>query len=241
MLRALYSLYDRSRRPLRDRVFFILPNLKMAYGRIPGASGCAGDPILRRLNSIEFALEHGSPDFKPDPEFPYEALECVKARDLLRTPNRLMTIAVLKHPLHRLMSCYRQHFGAEGIPSPRLEHYGLDQSTSFGGFVRRICRVPDYRADNYFRSQIDILSHRGQFVPDFVLTTDHMEEGLQGLRAIISRRTGVDMGSFERSELENYFSISFPSHSNAEEVEFHLATRYKSDLEMFTRHAAGSA
>lgn len=240
MLRRLYGLYDRSRRPLRNRSYFVLPHLGMAYARIPGVCGCARDPILRRLARLEYDHDGTAPERYMDTPCPYAALACVEARDLKRTYSNLMVLAILKDPIQRILTCYYEHFCGDGTPSPRLNHYGLGPDTPLERFVRRIRQVPDFRADNYFRSQIDILSYKGEFLPDFVLATNQLEAGLQGLRAILLHRAGVEIGHFSSGELQDYFSLHFQRTDNVAEVEFHLANRYKSDLEMFTRHATGS-
>ncbi|WP_310620174.1 hypothetical protein [Flexibacterium corallicola] len=233
MLKAAYSLYDKSRRPLRDQSFFLLRDLNIAVARIPDVAENLLPTLLERLALLTEG--YGKPLHlrHPSPLISLCQFEIASARDLVRSSSRCLTITFTRDPLAKITDCYAKRIAHTNTASSRLAHYGIVPGQTFKKFVNRIVSIPDYRADNFFRSQSDIVSYKGKLIPSFYFRTENQRDEWERLRKLLILHHGLEIGECPRLQNQLQTDHNFlngPDHSTLTRK---LQTRYHKDIKAF--------
>lgn len=193
MLETVYRLWDRRRRPVRDRHFVVLPALRLAYARVPKAANSSVKQVLSAH------VDAAGVELPPNTDW-YWADEGVRGGELVtaaeltaRYPDAFV-FTFVRDPFSRVVSCYTNKVLNRRTITKRFRRFGCRRGMSFDEFVRVVARVGDRRADNHFRSQQDMLSHRGRLLPHFVGRVDRIHDDWERLRERVQEHAGVDLG-----------------------------------------------
>lgn len=82
-------------------------------------------------------------------------------------------VAVTRNPFERLVSCYEWMANHNpGYP----EQYDFPSIRSFGDFIRGVADTPDEVSNKHFRSQYNLLSQDGIFLPDRVIDLHNIHD-----------------------------------------------------------------
>lgn len=82
---------------------------------------------------------------------------------------------VVRNPLERLASAYRDKIQREEVHTP-LKKLGFTNDMSFFDFVQLACDITDDEADVHIRSQWAMLSYEGQFLPNLFVHLDDINK-----------------------------------------------------------------
>ncbi len=99
-------------------------------------------------------------------------------------------IAFVRHPLDRIISCWRSMVWEKLHRTFHL--FGLEPQTPFPEFVRVVAEVDDERADKHFRAQSwSLTTDAGRLIPDFLGNVENMAkdwEMVQGIMRCVNRK-----------------------------------------------------
>lgn len=200
--------------PMRDRHFVVLKNFDLVYARVPKA---ANSSIKYNLaNHIEWQAEKG--DATPNNDAFWldggaRGTDLVGAGEAVSRYGGFYMFTFVRNPFDRIASCYNNKISAKKKIGPSFARLGFTKEMSFTDFVEHIAAMGDDKADNHFRTQMDILSHNGNYLPAF---TGRVEVGddWEKLRATLIDRDGFDIGAMEtrhvkreqRDDLIDYYA-----------------------------------
>ncbi|MTI15653.1 hypothetical protein E1162_00190 [Rhodobacteraceae bacterium RKSG542] len=202
MLHEAYSLFDRSRRPLRDQCFLYFSNLNIAVSRVPDVGSHILDGLIDVLAPLDAEQDQSSSAKNSLLKMPLNYVECASSRDLARNNRSSLVLALVADPFERLERCYASRIMGRETISPRLTHYGFRSKMSPAQFLERIAKIPDFRADNYFRSQNDLFSYKGELVPTSFISMINPRESWARLRMLLSKERGITLGDLDETHSE---------------------------------------
>ncbi len=195
MLHALYTAYDRRRRPLREHHYMVFPDAGLAYARVPGDPVRAMSPLISRL--AECTVGTSTSNLKQVTRDVWNGdTELLTARELKRRHPDFFVFAVVQSPIERVASTYRSVIEEKGdLPTYfRLNQFTKDMS--IGEFVSQLSAHGDMGADNLLRSQSAILSYRSALVPDLIIDLESLLRNPDGLLKPLAHhsRHRLDLG-----------------------------------------------
>ncbi len=251
MLKTVYNAYDRTRRPLREHHYIAFPALGIAYGRIPFAEPVSihktlaklGAEIQRNADPLLSQSQNKTPPpgcgVSGETQGWGDGAELLTARQLQRRYPDIFVFAVVRNPIDRLMACYFANIKTRPSVSASYQRRGFHPQMTFEEFVFRASSISDLRAENHFRSQTSILTHKKALVPTLILRFEQISSEWEKLRAAIQRASKHDIGPYsEAVKPEDAVSqaLSAPT-SSARAVDRRVITmiqrRYRDDLQHF--------
>ena len=105
------------------------------------------------------------------------------------------SFAVVREPVERIVSCYKNKILRNGRLSPAFQRRGFSDSMSLEAFVRRACVLSDVSTDIHLASQASILGQGGRSSLDLVLSLDELNHRFPELVAEVWKRSGVHLGT----------------------------------------------
>lgn len=232
MLHALYTAYDRRRRPLREHHYMVFPDAGLAYARVPGDPVHAMSPLISRL--AELSVGTSNPGSQPADRAVWNGdTELLTARELKRRHPDFFVFAIVQSPIERVASTYRTIIEAKGaLPTYfRLNQFTKDMS--IGQFVAHLSAHGDMGADNLLRSQAAILSYRSALVPNLIIDLKSLSQDPGRLLGALAQHSKIKI-AFE--------DLTFPAQeANSEHVAIlhrqplrdHIRQRYQHDYRLF--------
>lgn len=143
---------------------------------------------------------------------------------------------IVRNPYSRLYSCYRSKIKQQPITNANFKngvaksigiHKGLFwKGMSFDDFVRSVCRIPDWVADDHIKSQHLLLYWLGHRRVDFVGRLESLEHDCRYIF------TKIGIGNVEIPHLQKGSHSSFQQHYTTEIAEL-VANRYSRDFASF--------
>lgn len=178
--------------------------------------------------SIKVAILKGLGRPVPRNEHSSEALDYGSAADVLAAG--LTGIALVRDPESRLASCWLNKVGGPRF-HPGFAHrqrYGFTKGMPWPDFARRVAKIPDRCADQHFRSQSSMLTHRGRLAPRHVFRFEDLPQAWREIQAV-----ALAVGNLKLPDLEwfNRSVAALPASCAA--VERLIRTRYAEDYERF--------
>jgi len=234
MLKLVYEALDRQKRPLRQYNFLVFPRSKVAFARIPGAPFRAMIPVLAEWAGVSPERLKGAAECDQLAALWNGEMEPRTARQLKRLYSDFPVFAVVQTPEERLASCYEDVcLSSDPLPAFFAEKRFSKQMTT-GEFALKICALTDLGADNRIRSQHAILSHRGRFVPDVVVTLDDLASAWPGLRAELNlARQNSASHTFAHPTVQPSYDDNVLAALREPHVERAINRRYKLDQAKF--------
>lgn len=179
---------------LRPHVIVILP-WKVAYLRIPKVANTsvkhalAKGLALPKLSGLSPTNDAFWRKVRP------EEVRMISLMQLRFDPRfaDFWSFGVVRHPVDRLVSCYRNKIVRNSSLSGPFARLGFDQKMSFEEFAHRVCEISDTRADVHFVSQSALVSLGGKPMCDLVLPLGELNVRWSEVQQEIKRRTGVDL------------------------------------------------
>ncbi len=181
-----------------DRHFLILPDLSLAFARVPKA---ANSTIRYRL-AAELGLRGNG--LRPNNDSfwldqPPEVARCLTRRQFahLPDPDRPWCFTVVRHPVARLWSAWNNKVVENDVMYARIAAMGVTHGMSFDAFVERVAETPDADCDIHVRAQWAILAIGNRLLPDFVARTETLDADWDAIRAVVRRWTGRSLGKLQ--------------------------------------------
>lgn len=136
---------------------------------------------------------------------------------------------IVRHPLARLASCWRDKV-AERLHAPFRRRYGgaIRRGMAFGEFARVVASIPDGLADQHFRSLTWDMVWNSRPVPDFIFKSD-APGWWDALRGLLRTRCALEIGPERR---ENVTGGDWRALYDAETRAI-AAARYREDFTWF--------
>jgi hypothetical protein len=136
----------------------------------------------------------------------------------------LFAFTVLRNPMERLVSCYRNKFRADGIHDLMGDHAEIRIDWSFRQFVEFVCRTPDEKCNEHIASQVHLLSDDKGLLPVNILHIGHLGQQWAPLSL-----------NFGLPQLRRLNTTEGPRHVPSDEVAEMVGHRYSADYELLSR------
>ena len=237
MLQAMYDVFDRQRRPLRNRHYMVFRKARVGYARIPGAPMATVFPVLKMLSG-QAAGPYATQAYASDYTGLWEGdIELLTASELKRRHPDFPVFTIVQYPHTRLAACYEHLILGDADLPAYFEEYRFRKQMPINEFLERVLETTDLGADNLLRSQASMLHHKGALVPDLVLDFNKLPSDWSKLRSLLKRQSNVDIGAVPAA-------IEMPTHETAEAIRnsqyFEQVLRhYRRDYKMFFDNGAG--
>ncbi|MTI45656.1 sulfotransferase family protein [Roseibium hamelinense] len=231
MLRTLYNLFDRKKRPLRQHSFIVFRDKGLAFGRVPGDPFLWALPVISALDSKSAAAS--PPKFRDTscPPVWQSDIELLTARELKRRYPDMPVFACVQSPIERVVSCYENVILGDMPLTAYFAEKRFSKDMSITAFAAKVANLPDMNADNLLRNQTSILNHRKQLVPDLLVDIDSPDQQAGALSRLLKAH-GVKMPALKRisySARHNVLTDELLDSSAARLVR----KRYARDAELF--------
>jgi hypothetical protein len=229
---------------MHDHHYLVLPEIGLAYGRCPHTASASIRQALRDLSAGHMPAH----DFALPEKTRYETgalaswtdgMTLLSARQLEGLHPEVLTFAAVRDPVMRLAACFACDFGVGCDMPPSARFLGFSEDMSFDAFTARVCAIPDRKSPNAFRSQADILFHKGRLLPHHLIRFEHRNADWECLRARVQELRGVDIGA-----------LAMPDEGAEQEIARIVATldprlrtkeerSYRNDYSLLARSYAG--
>lgn len=214
------------------KAFIVLPELKLAYGRVPKAANSSIKTVLARHVPVDPDIDErpGRDRFWMRGE--NGAAHMADAAAVARRED-LLVFAFVRDPFDRLASCYvNKILKAKTFP-PLFSAVGLSPGMSFDGFTARVAEIPDAVADDHFRSQAAMLTWRGRVVPSFVGRFEALAADWERLGELVAARTGRVLGELPHINARRSGTDDLPELYADKAVAARVRRRYAEDFAAF--------
>ena len=155
-----------------QRLVFMLPR-RVASTSIRAA--------LLRSQGRSDAAPHNPGHFMHQP-----AGVCLRLRD----DHGFLVVAPVRHPVPRLVSCWRGKVAVNLHEGLARRHLWAWEGMPLVEFVRHVLRTSDEEADQHFRSQAWDLMHHHELVPNWLIDFDELAVGWGKVQRWVMRSGG---------------------------------------------------
>jgi hypothetical protein len=218
-----------------EKNYLWLPELGIAYGRIPKAANTSiRDALLQMLNldlDPELALPNKDDFWKG---LPKSKASMLTKKQLLSHPEtrNAWVFSFVREPFSRLYSCWNNKVIENETLSRQLLEIGVVKGMTFETFVETVCNAPDEGSDVHVRSQASFLTLGSQLLPHFVGRVETMDSDWTHLQYEVRLRSGHALPEIAR---RNARAMATPDISEQYPLELRqmVARRYQRDYELF--------
>jgi len=131
-------------------------------------------------------------------------------------------VAVVRNPWARFVSCYYQKLVGPK-PTGILKIKGMYKGMSFGEFVRSVERTPKDIREMHLRPQTTNMLCGGEFIPNWVIRLENIEEGWKELQKVIPIPDLIPRNTTEHPPYRECYT---------EEQKQFVTRRYAQDIEL---------
>lgn len=198
----------------------IFPDLKLAFMCIPKN---ANSSIKRALCE---AFDIPTPKNEHDPKlFLYTNKQWILAqKDWLK-------IAVVRNPLDRVVSCYRQKVvHPERLHSGFLKYKWIKWKMPFVEFIKRLCDTQDWLSDQHWRSQTYDLFYKEKPVYNYQVRFENLKEEWPVLVKDVENHCGLKLPNKLGTKNKTSDKIPYPKFNK--QIENKIYKRYLNDFLM---------
>lgn len=143
--------------------------------------------------------------------------------------SNIFVFAFTRNPLTRLVSAYENKINTNQPYQPLTQRYfgAFYQHMPFREFVEKVCKIPDWRADEHFISQSYEIYPEGTDKTDFIGRVEDFSEDITYIR------NKFDLSEPPRSNKSTWSSGRDLSHYYNQELAEKVYRRYESDFKNF--------
>lgn len=147
-----------------------------------------------------------------------------------------LKVGFVRHPLDRLVSCYRSKIAFNDHRPFQAD--GAHQDMTFDEFCQLVAATPDERANRHFLSQHRFLCDRdGGLVVDMLGRFERLAEDWGQVQARVQAFSGARLADLPRANQTAGAEEAWPA-SYTPELRARMAERYRTDLQRFGYAAA---
>lgn len=200
-IREKFRLWNKKRKLRRERPQVYFVENEFAYIQIPKTGSRSLQEAVTRYLMQREGLVPGDIRLDKNLVKSYEERYSshLSSGVIAGISREVFTFALVRNPLERLYSCYKNkvlkggQIGARNI----FEKHGIPLDIGFSEFLLRVDAIPDNVSDRHFRSQSWFLSHKGKLLPIHIVKLEELSQAWPE----VERRTGIAAPPrFNRSE-----------------------------------------
>ncbi len=232
-LEKLSSKFSRGGSGARDLHFVVIPNLKIAFGRVPKVAN----------SSIKAALARHVEHQKNGPVRPTRDLFWIEGTDgrtamlspeaAAKTLDGYFIFAFTRNPFDRLVSCYNNKIVQSKALPDGLAKLGFRKDMSFDAFAARVAAIDDGSADTHFQSQASMLTYRGSIIPAFIGRFENLQDDWRALDAALAQHAGIRRGRLEKRNYRRGDTDDLNDYYASNETFTLIRQRYAEDFRLF--------
>ncbi|MBB4302613.1 hypothetical protein GGD81_001643 [Rhodobium orientis] len=212
--------------------FVVIPDLKIAFGRVPKAANSSIKAALARHVSHD-------PDGPVKPTRDQFWAECTNGRTSMMTPAEAARLAgyliftFTRNPFDRLVSCYNNKIVVSKELPASFARLGFDKDMSFDAFAAKVATIDDGHADIHFQSQAAMLAHDGDIVPGFIGRFENLADDWHDLDAALAAHCGIRLGRLEKRNYRRGGADDLAGYYRSNETVALVRQRYADDFRLF--------
>lgn len=179
----------------RQGDILVIRSWRVAYARVPKAANSSVKLALARGLGLPRKGPHKTARDAYWREIDPANIKFVSCKDFATSGEYkdYFCFGVVRDPVARLVSCYKNKIVRNGRMSRSLRRNGFRLGMGFDDFVRLVAKTPDDKCDIHIRSQSSMLCHEGQVLPDVVVDINALKASWTKIATPIKERTGVSL------------------------------------------------
>lgn len=177
----------------------ILPEYNLAFMLVPkNANTAVKYALFRTLKKSDRGSPHNPRHFI------YTNKMWIKGR------NGWLKIAVKRNPYNRIVSCWREKvMNDEGLHNGFKRYSGIEWKQPFHEFLEAVWAIPDWMAEQHFRSQTYELFHGEKQIPNLIGTVENLKADWKKIQQRVKAHCGLELSNLAH-EYKTSETIPYP-------------------------------
>ena len=182
---------------VKGKGFLYLPAQSLVFARIPK---CANTSIKTRLSTLIYtqSVQHPHQNRVLEPTNDLFWKKCTKEARWLKPDqytalyDRVTSFSVIRDPLRRLQSCYREKV-LRPVVFPAMKKLGYDRGMTFNDFVKLTCALDVFNMDVHTQPQTFLIMDSKGRLPHFIARLENLDQDWKKLSTSMKDK-GVNLG-----------------------------------------------
>ena len=223
---------------MKGKGFLYLPAKSLVFTRIPK---CANTSIKTRLSTLIHtkSMQHPHQNRVLEPTNDLFWKKCTKEARWLKPDqytalyDRVTSFSVIRDPLRRLQSCYREKVLRPEV-FPAMKKLGYDRGMTFNDFVKLTCSLDVFKMDVHTQPQTFLITDSKGRLPHFIARLENLDQDWKKLSTFM-KENGVNLGgSLPRlNSSKNSSNMTTDELSLSADTQREYELTYGADIKLF--------
>ncbi len=233
ILQKMRKGLTRLREGSADPHFIVIPEMHVAFGRVPKVANSSIKSALARHLGLKPVGDLRPTRDRYWIEAAGDRARMVGATEMQAIRDGLFVFIFVRNPFDRLVSCYfNKCVEFRSFPEP-FARLGFRPHMPFDDFVARVANIDDARADTHFQSQASMLAADTAAVADFVGRFETLDTDWARLNDILHDRFGYRLQPLEKRNVHRSGTDDLGGYYARPETVALVRERYAEDFQLF--------